>query len=85
MSRTNVFFCLCGRQIGRPSSSRPDKDAPPIYNVVPWHARVGDGKLHGIKCGSCRRNWLYRRPKAGDGRYVEVENCCDEDRCTCRA
>ena len=80
-----MFFCLCGRQIGRPSSSKPDKDAPPIYNVVPWHARIGDGKLHGIKCGSCRRNWLYRRPAAGQGAYVEVEHCCNLDRCICRA
>lgn len=80
MSVTNVFFCFCGRQIGRPADANPIRDGDEaIYGVIPWYATPGDAILHGIKCGSCRRNWIYE--PAAEGHYVEVTNCCSEDRC----
>ena len=89
MSRTNVFFCICGHQIGRPRDQREiawgKKASDPQYAVVPWRAKKHDALLHGIRC-RCSRNWLFKPTK--DGVYVEVEHCCTDTmrhRCTCRA
>lgn len=65
-----------------PEDKAPDEDAPPVYNALPWHARVGDGKLHGIKCGRCRQNYLYH--PAEQGAFVGAEACCKHDKCVCR-
>lgn len=79
MAKVNTFFCTCGRTIGRPKDEPSERTG---WGIVPWHAGLGQAKLHGIKCGSCRLNWLFT-PSIG-GKYAEVEQCCADDRCSCR-
>jgi len=79
MAKVNTFFCTCGRTIGRPKDEAAECAG---WGVVPWHAVLGQAKLHGIKCGSCRLNWLFT-PSIG-GIYAEVEPCCADDRCSCQ-
>jgi hypothetical protein len=89
MSVTNIFFCTCGNQIGRPRDRREiafgKKASEPQYAVVPWKAKKHDALLHGIRCSGCSRNWLFSPSK--EGIFVEVTQCCTdtlEHRCTCR-
>jgi hypothetical protein len=79
MAKVNTFFCNCGRTIGRPKDEPSERTG---WGIVPWHAVLGQAKLHGIKCGSCRLNWLFT-PSIG-GKFAEVEQCCADDRCSCR-
>ena len=79
MAKVNTFFCTCGRTIGRPKDEPHEMTG---WGIVPWHATIGQAKLHGIKCGTCRLNWLFT-PSIG-GIYAEVEQCCADDRCSCR-
>ena len=79
MAKVNTFLCNCGRNLGRPKDEPHQNNA---WGVVPWHAEVGQAKLHGIKCGTCRQNWTFA-PSIG-GPWAEVFQCCSEHRCSCR-
>lgn len=79
MATVNTFLCNCGKNIGRPYDKPFDGGT---WGVVPWHAELGQAKLHGIKCSGCRINWLFV-PSAG-GPWADIVQCCDDHRCECR-
>ena len=80
MAKVNTFFCNCGKTIGRPVNVCPGPKDAPIYNVVPWHARPGDGKLRGIRCGDCGQWWTYKEPKQWTA-YADVSKSCEPFTC----
>lgn len=80
MAKVNTFFCNCGRTIGRPANVAPGVKDAPIYNVVAWHARPGDGKLRGIRCGDCGQWWTYKEPKKWM-EYADVSKSCEPFTC----
>jgi len=81
MAKVNTFFCNCGRTIGRPANFAPGVKDAPIYNVVPWHARPGDGVLRGIRCGTCGQWWTFKEPKKWT-EFVDVSKSCEPLTCS---
>jgi hypothetical protein len=81
MAKVNTFFCDCGKTIGRPANVMPDKDDSPIYSVVPWYAREGDGKIHGVRCGKCRQWWQFIEPKQWVD-FADVRKSCAPNTCS---
>lgn len=80
MAKVNTFFCNCGRTIGRPANVAPGVKDAPCYNVVPWHARPGDGKIRGIRCGNCGQWWMFKEPKQWM-EYADVSKSCEPFTC----
>jgi len=81
MAKVNTFFCNCGKTLGRPANSMPDPEAAPIYNVVPWHARPGDGALRGVRCAGCGQWWTFKEPKQWLD-YADVSKSCAPFTCS---
>ena len=81
MAKVNTFFCNCGRTIGRPANFAPGVKDAPTYNVVPWHARPGDGKLKGVRCSSCGQWWDFKEPKKWLD-YADVSKSCEPFSCS---
>ena len=75
MAKINTFFCDCDKTLNRPTNTIPKLDAKPIYNVVPWHARPGDGVIRGLRCGKCGQWWDFIEPKQWPD-YADVRKSC---------
>lgn len=85
MSMTDIFFCNCGNTIQRPKDRAFENvdgsEREPVYGIMAWHAKLGDGILRGIRCSKCKQNWMFTPRLSGE--FVEVEPCCTKHRCAC--